>query len=207
MASKKKTARRKTKSTPTGSELLVLSLQRIYSAENHLSQNLPKLSKAIESQRLQALARERLTEGERIISEVELALNDLDESPERKRNFAAEGLIADAREHVQTFTGGPALDSLLLASFQKTEHYCIAAWGTAKALASATGQKISVKAMNRALKEGGKFDARLTKLADKKLTPALLALAETEDTDSGEEVTEKAPIYRSSRRAGGEVRP
>lgn len=58
------------------------------------------------------------------------------------------------------------------------------AWGTAKALAQAVGQKTALRAMDRALKEGGPFDARLTKLAAEEITPALLA-ARSEDDESG----------------------
>jgi ferritin-like metal-binding protein YciE len=58
---------------------------------------------------------------------------------------------------------------------QKTEHYCIAAWRTAKALAEALGEKTAARSMERAIKEGKSFDEELTKLADKEITPALLS--------------------------------
>ena len=51
-----------------------------------------------------------------------------------------ERLIDDAREHVPEIARGPSLDAVLIAATQKTEHYCIAAWGTAKSLGQATGQ-------------------------------------------------------------------
>jgi len=41
-------------------------------------------------------------------------------------------LINDAREHVQEIAAGPALDAVLIAAIQKTEHYCIAAWGSSR---------------------------------------------------------------------------
>jgi ferritin-like metal-binding protein YciE len=109
----------------------------------------------------------------------------MDESPGRKKNVAAEGLINDAREHVQEIEAGPALDAVLIGAMQKTEHYCIAAWGTARALAQAVGQKTATRAMERALKEGGPFDERLTKLAAEEITPALLAAQSAdEEVDS-----------------------
>ena len=181
MATKKASSRKATKKTPTGIDLLVLELQEIHGAESQLSRVLPKLAKSIDAQSLRNMAEERLTEGERIIADIEDVLEEMEESPGRKKNIAAEGLIADAREHTQEIEAGAALDSVLVASLQKTEHYCIAAWGTAKALAAAMGQKTAVKAMDRALKEGIKFDQRLTELAEKELTPALLATEESED--------------------------
>jgi ferritin-like metal-binding protein YciE len=192
MATKRKSADRSRKEAPGAKELLVLELQQIHSAENQLSRVLPRLTKSIQSETLRGMMEDRLSEGEQIIKDLETELEELDESPGRKKNIAAEGLIADAREHVQEMEPGPALDSVLTAAIQKTEHYCIAAWGTAKALGSATGQKTAARAMDRALKEGGKFDEQLTELAETELTPALLAMESGEDdSDTGSDQSKK----------------
>jgi ferritin-like metal-binding protein YciE len=185
MATKRKSSGRSEKDSPDARELLVLELQEIHSAESQLSRVLPRLSKALDSEELGTLMEERLAEGERIIKEIEAVLDEMEESPGRKKNVAAEGLINDAREHVQEIEAGPALDAILIGAMQKTEHYCIAAWGTAKALAQAVGQKTATRAMERALKEGGPFDERLTKLAAEEITPALLAAAQSEDGEAG----------------------
>lgn len=185
MATKRKSSGRSEKDSPDATELLVLELREIHSAESQLSRVLPRLSKALNSEELGTLMEERLAEGERIIKEIEAVFDEMEESPGRKKNVAAEGLINDAREHVQEIEAGPALDAVLIGAMQKTEHYCIAAWGTAKALAQAVGQKAATRAMDRALKEGGPFDERLTKLAAEEITPALLAAAESEDGEAG----------------------
>ncbi len=186
MAAKK--SRRRSKESPTANELLVLELQEIHSAETQLARALPRLNKAVESETLRELLEQRLSEGEQVIADVESALEELEESPGRKKNAAAEGLINDAREHTQEIEAGPALDATLIAAVQKTEHYCIAAWGTARSLAGATEQSSAAKAMERALEEGRKFDEQLTQLAEGEITPALLEGAEEEDADSeGEE--------------------
>jgi ferritin-like metal-binding protein YciE len=176
------------KESPDATELLVLELQAIHNAESQLARVVPRLSKAIDSEQLRGMMDERLQEGERIIKDIEAIFEEMEESPGRRKNVAAEGLINDAREHVQEVESGPSLDAVLIASVQKTEHYCIAAWGTAKALASAVGQKDAVKAMDRALKEGGKFDARLTALAENEITPALLSQGSESEGDGQENV-------------------
>jgi ferritin-like metal-binding protein YciE len=185
MATKRKSSGRSGKESPDATELLTLELQEIHSAENQLSRVLPRLTKALESEKLGALMEERLAEGERIIKEIEAVFDEMDESPGRRKNVAAEGLINDAREHVQEIEAGPALDVVLIGAMQKTEHYCIAAWGTAKALAQAVGQKAATRAMERALKQGGPFDEQLTKLAEEEITPALLAAAQSGDDEVG----------------------
>lgn len=181
----RKSSRRQQES-PDADELLLMELQQIHSAETQLARQLPRLSKAVESGTLREMLDERLEEGERIIKDIEGVLDELDESPGRRRNVAAEGLINDAREHIQEIERGPALDCVLIAALQKTEHYCIAAWGTARALANAVDQESAASAMDRALKEGGPYDEKLTALAEKEITPALLA-TQSEDTDSDTE--------------------
>lgn len=184
MATKAKASGRPRKNSPDANELLILELQEIHSAESQLSHVLPRLAKAVQSPKLAAMLELRLEQGERLIKDIEGVLDELEESPGRKKNVAAEGLISDAREHVQEIEQGPALDALLLGAIQKTEHYCIAAWGTARALAEAVGQKAASSAMETALKEGGPFDEHLTELAEQEITPALLSGEEEDDVDS-----------------------
>lgn len=207
---KAKTSRQRRKESPGARELLVLELQQIHSAESQLARVLPRLGKAVQSDSLRSMLDERLEEGERIITDIEKALDELDETPGRKRNVAAEGLINDAREHVEEIEPGPALDAVLIGALQKTEHYCIAAWGTARALAEAVSEKGAVSAMERALKEGGPFDEQLTKLAESEITPALLSADDEgsdeeekeEETSSGDGRTPSKRGSKSEQRAG-----
>lgn len=186
MASKGKSNRAR-KESPDGTELLVLELQEIHNAENQLSRVLPRLVKTVQSDDLKERLELRLEQGERLISEIETALDEMDESPGRKKNVAAEGLINDARERVQEIEPGPALDAVLVGAIQKTEHYCVAAWGTTRSLAQALGEKTIVQAMERALKEGKALDEELTEIAEKELTPALLSgSSEQEEEGQGQ---------------------
>jgi ferritin-like metal-binding protein YciE len=201
MASKSKSTRRPKKESPDGTEVLVTELQEIHNAETQLSRVLPRLAKAVESEALRQKLEERLAQGEQLIQDVETCLEGLDETPGRKKNVAAEGLINDAREHVQEIEAGPALDTVLIGAVQKTEHYCMAAWGTVKALGEALGQKEIARAMERALKEGRKYDEALTQLAESEVTPALLAEGADEEDEEG-----SAQAGARSKRSGAEHR-
>jgi ferritin-like metal-binding protein YciE len=199
MAAQRTSRKQSKKESPDGRELLVMELQQIHSAETQLSRTLPRLSRAVDTDKLRERLDERLNQGERILKEVDAALEELDASPGRRKNVAAEGLINDAREHIQEIEAGPALDAVLIAAIQKTEHYCIAAWGTARSLAQAVGQKDAVKAMERALKEGKQLDEQLTQLAEQEVTPALLAQSQQEEEADNE-------TQPRSRRNGGSER-
>ena len=181
MAARSKSSKRSKSDSPNANELLVAELQEIYSAESQLSRVLPRLSKSVDSDKLRKMLDDRQEEGSRILAELDGAFGEMDQSPGRKKNVAAEGLINDVRERVQEIEQGPALDAVIIGAMQKTEHYCIAAWGTAKSLAQAVGNKTATRAMERALKEGKGVDEKLTQLAEKDITPALLTDADDEE--------------------------
>jgi ferritin-like metal-binding protein YciE len=188
-------ARTHAKQSPDVNELLLLEARDVHSAESQLSRVLPRLAKAVESEKLRELIDRRLQEGERLLKALDRSFDELDASPGRKRNVAAEGLVNDAREHVQEIKRGPALDALLVGSLQKTEHYCIAAWGTVRTLAESVGQQSIVEAMESALDEGKAFDQELTDLSEKEIMPALAeegeeAETEEDSTRDGEEEEE-----------------
>jgi len=189
-----RSSRSSRKESPGLQELLVKELQEIHSAENQLARLIPRLTKAAQSETLQAAIQERMEEGEQIIEDVTSALEELEATPGRKKNVAAEGLVNDMREHVQELEEGPALDTVMIAALQKTEHYCIAAWGTVKAMGAAVGQDDLVSAMDRALEEGRAYDERLTQLALEEITPALMAEASGEEEEGEEEESEDEEI-------------
>jgi ferritin-like metal-binding protein YciE len=199
MASNRKSTRSSKKDSPDATELLVLELQEIHSAESQLSRMLPRLGKSARSETLSGMLETRQAQGQRLIEEIESSLEEMEDSPGRKKNVAAEGLINDLREHVQEIEQGPALDAVLIAGIQKTEHYCIAAWGTAKSLGEATGQTRIVKTMERVLKEGKTLDEELTQLAEREITPALTS--GTEEDESGEDSGDSGNRSRKSRRS------
>ncbi len=200
MASSRKPTRTR-KESPDGNELLLLELQEIHSAESQLSRILPKLMKAVSTEELRDSLEERLSQGERLTREIESALEEMDESPGRKKNVAAEGLINDAREHMQELEPGPALDAVLIAAIQKTEHYCIAAWGTARSLGDSAGQKEVVSSMERALEEGKQMDEALTRLAEEKINPQVFASESEEEEDEETEAEDGSSGSSSRRRA------
>src|ERR1700748_3241655 len=100
MATKEQASRRSSKDSPDANELLVLELREIHSAENQLTRVLPRLAKAAQSEKLAAALELRLEQGERLIKDIDAVFDEMEESPGRKKNVAAEGLINDAREHV-----------------------------------------------------------------------------------------------------------
>jgi ferritin-like metal-binding protein YciE len=179
-------------------DLLTQELKEIYSAERQLSRAIPKLAKTVQSQRLREMLERRREQGGTLIEAIDEALDEIGTTKSRPKNPAMEGLLEDVNEHVDEIKDEAMLDAALLASIQKIEHYCIAAWGTAKSMGNLLGQEKVVEAMERALEEGKRYDEEMTQLAETEVNPAMLGEgeqgkvageqeAEEEEEEGGEE--------------------
>ena len=72
-------------------------------------------------------------------------------------------------------------------------------------MAEATGQEAATKAMDRVLDDGKELDQRLTALAEKEVTPALLSGSDGEE-EPEDEGNEGSNAGNRSRKAGGSER-
>ena len=168
-------------------DVLLGELKEIYSAESQLAKSLPRLARAAESEALKKMLEDRLEHGERLIDDLDRVFEQMDASPGRKKNAAAEGLISEAREHVQDIETGPALDIVLIGAIRKTEHYCIGAWDAVRQLAAAVREHQITNAMERALEDARNYDLEMTRLAETEITPALLSGEENEEAGEAKE--------------------
>lgn len=170
-------------------DMLTTELKEILSAERQLSRAIPRMSKKIQSEKLREMFEQRLEQGETLIQSIEDALDGMDAPKSVPKNIAAEGLIDDVNHHLDEVEDERLIDPLLLASVQKIEHYCIAAWGTAKAMGELLGQDEVVKCMDEVLKEGKEFDEEMTRLAEKEINPQMMANGGMAEDDEEEPAT------------------
>ena len=186
-------------------ELLVTELKEIYSAERQLSRVLPRLAKQVSSDRLREMLDQRREQGAALIEQLDDAFEEMSVSKGRQKNVAAEGLIEDMTQHLDAVDDERFRDPLLLASMQKIEHYCIAAWGTAAAMGRLLKQQKAVQAMEQALNEGKEFDNEMTRLAEEEVNPRMVEgekeeeEGEAQEESEGEDEEEQSGQQASSR--------
>lgn len=120
-------------------ELLTDGLRDIYDAEKQLVKALPKMVKALSNSELKDSLNAHLEQTKNQVTRVERCLESLGEKVKSKPCKAMKGLIEEAQEHVKEHEKGALLDQVIVASAQKVEHYEIAAYGTAKAIAKSIG--------------------------------------------------------------------
>lgn len=120
-------------------ELLVDGLRDIYDAEKQLVKALPKMTRALSNSELKDSFNAHLEQTKNQVTRVERCLESLGEKVKGKPCKAMKGLVEEAQEHLKEHEKGPLLDQVIIASAQKVEHYEIAAYGTAKAIARSMG--------------------------------------------------------------------
>jgi ferritin-like metal-binding protein YciE len=154
-------------------DILITELKEIYSAERQMSRLVPKLLKRIPIDTLKQKLEQRRDQSGVIIEGLDEIFDELEVTKSRPKNVAAEGLVEDINQHIEEIEDLRFLAPVLLASVQKIEHYCIAAWGTARSLGQMLGEERVVQLMDRALEEGKRYDQELTDLAEKEVNPTM----------------------------------
>jgi ferritin-like metal-binding protein YciE len=145
--------------------LLLDQLKDLYSAEKQITKALPKMAKAASREELRAAFEEHLTQTEGQIERLDQAFEKMGHNARAKKCVAMEGLIEEAKEHLEEEMEPGVLDAALIASAQKVEHYEIAAYGTARTWAQEIGQQEVADLLQQTLDEEAATDRKLTELA------------------------------------------
>jgi ferritin-like metal-binding protein YciE len=175
-----------TMSLDTLQDLLVQQLKDLYSAEHQITKALPKMAKAASNETLAQAFRTHLAETEDQIGRLEQVFETLEVSPRGKKCVGMVGLLEEGAETMSEDGEDLVIDAGLIADAQRVEHYEIAAYGTAKALATLLGHHRIVKLLDQTLKEEMATDQTLTRIAEREVNPqAAQTDAEAGAMDSG----------------------
>src|SRR5947207_15466174 len=125
----------------------------------------PELKNALAHHREQTLAQQ-----ERLDS-----LLTRHRSAQAHRDQAVQGLVREGEKMLMMLKGNDLRDAGLIASAQKLEHYEIAAYGTAAALAGQLDLRDEQKMLHLSMEEEKRVDVVLTKLAKREVNPDAVA--------------------------------
>jgi len=182
---------------PSIQEMLTDSLRDILDAERQALKSLPKLSRAATSQELKQAFTEHLEVTRGQITRLEQIFESMGERARPKPCKAMQGLVEEAMQHVAEHARGNELDAVLIASGQKVEHYEIASYGTARAMAKSAGLRDAANLLQETLKEEEATDKLLTKVALNVYREMV-----REEGESEEGVEEEEQISRRGGRGG-----
>ena len=158
-------------SLDTMHDLLVAQLKDLYSAEKQLTRALPKLARASTTEALATAFREHLVETEGQIERLDQIFFALEESPLGKRCKGMVGLLEEGDEMMDEQGEPGVVDAGLIADAQRVEHYEIAGYGSAKALAQLLGHEKIARLLDETLKEEIATDRKLAEIAESEVNP------------------------------------
>jgi ferritin-like metal-binding protein YciE len=146
-------------------DVLQEQLEDLHSAETQLVGALPKMAQAAQHEPLREAFQHHLDETREHVRRVEEALAELGISNPTEICKGMQGLIAEGEEMIAQQGDPSAKDAALIGAAQRVEHYEIAAYGTARQLASDCGLDGIRDLMDQTLDEESQADKLLTKIA------------------------------------------
>jgi ferritin-like metal-binding protein YciE len=156
-------------SLDTLQDLLVHQLKDLYNAEHQITKALPRMAKAASNDTLAQAFRTHLAETEDQIGRLDQIFETLEVSPRGKKCVGMQGLLEEGAETMGEEGEDAVIDAGLIADAQRVEHYEIAAYGTAKALATVLGHHRIVKLLDQTLREEMAADQMLTRIAEREV--------------------------------------
>jgi len=192
-----KTQSRSQKEPQSLEGVLYKELQDIYDAEKQLVKALPKMVKAASSEELQEALEEhlRVTEGQ--VERLEQVFERLGRPAKANTCEGMKGLIAEGKEAMEQKASEPFGDIAIIAAAQKVEHYEIASYGTARALAEMTDDADVADLLQQSLDEEKEADEKLTEVTQNLLSD----LPGQEEEMEEEEEESEMNTMRTRRRA------
>jgi len=155
-------------------DVLVVELRDMYSAENQLVKALPKLAKGANSTKLKELFTAHLEQTKGQVERLKEVFEHLDEKPTGERCAGMEGIIEEGKSALDKDEEGASFDVGLIGAALRTEHYEIAAYQVAIAMAKTLGMQDVIDLLTENLSEEMAAAAKMTEAAK----PVLLESAE-----------------------------
>jgi ferritin-like metal-binding protein YciE len=138
----------------------------LYSAEQQITQALPKMASAASSTELRQAFEKHLKQTRNHIDRLENIFSMLNVSSQGEKCKGMEGLLKEGDQILQ-MQGDPSVkDAAIIAAAQRVEHYEIAGYGAARTYAEELDHGEAADLLQNTLDEEGETDKKLTKLAE-----------------------------------------
>ena len=134
-------------------DVFVTELRDLYSAESQLVKALPKMAKGSTSEDLKELFTSHLEQTKGHVERLNQAFSHLDEKPTGEHCKAMEGLVAEGKEQLENDDKGALKDVAIMGAALRVEHYEIAGYTAAIALARQLGEQEIVSLLTETLNE------------------------------------------------------
>ena len=175
-------------------EVLLDALRDLYSAENQLVKALPKLAKGANDAKLKELFTVHLEETKGQVERLKEVFEHLEEKPTGELCKAMQGIVEEGKEALEKDEEGASFDCGLAGAGLRTEHYEIAGYQSAIAMAKTLGMQDVMDLLTENLNEEMAAAAKITEAAK----PLMLQSAQEPKQEEEHKKAPKAAGGRSS---------
>ena len=158
-------------------DMYLAELQELVSVEGQLADALLRIAAAASHPALKRLLLHHRAETEIQNERLVTILRKHGASATAHTDQAMQALVTETKKMLTILKADDLRDAGLIASAQKLEHYEIAAYGTAAALAGQLDLRDEQKMLHLSLEAARRGDAKLTQLAKREVNPDALAAA------------------------------
>jgi ferritin-like metal-binding protein YciE len=162
-------------SIKTMDDLFVATLKDIYYAEKQILKALPGMVKKAKGGELKKALETHRQETEGQVERLDQVFKMLDVPARGKKCEAIEGIIDEAKEHMEEIEDEQVLDAGMISSAQAVEHYEICRYGTLIEWARDLGHQDAIRLLQQNLDEEKNADRLLSQTAKASSNPKAVA--------------------------------
>ena len=177
-------------------EVLIDEMRDLYSAENQIVKAMPKTIKAVSNETMKEMLVAHLEETKNQVMRLRTIFEHLGEKPTGKHCDGTEGCLKEVTEALEEDAEGALKDAGIIGASIRVEHYEIAGYSAAIAMAKTLKESEVVKLLTESLHEEQAAAKNILSGATSILKEA--ADQEDEEDDEEEEDEEKDPEEKKS---------
>lgn len=167
-------------------EILIEEMRDLYSAEQQLVKALPKMARGTKNPELKQMIQEHLEQTKGQVERLREAFQKLEKKPTGEFCKGMEGIVAEGQEQLEKDLQGVLKDLAISGAALRVEHYEVAGYTNAIALAKQLGEKEVAQLLTETLNEEKETAKKITAA-----TKPLLKQASAEDEEEADEEEEE----------------
>ncbi len=172
-------------------DVLVDELRDLYSAETQLVKALPKMAKGAENPQVKTLFTDHLQQTKQQVDRLKQIFQQLEEKPTGELCKGMEGLVAEGAEQLEKDEEGAAKDVCIAGAALRIEHYEIAGYTAAIAIAKTLGETEIVSLLTETLKEEAETGKKIEAASKPLLEEANAEESGDEEDDDDEDLDDE----------------
>jgi len=173
--------------------LLEEELKDLYDAEKRLLRAIPKMAKNASSEELRSALKEHLEVTRNQVDRLEQIFGMLDLPAKAKTCNGMKGIIAEGEETMGEDMEGALMDAAIAGAAQRVEHYEMAAYGAAHAIAEHLGNRDVADLLQQTWDEEREADEKLSQIASQ-----MLEMAPSGDESEMEPASKRSETRKAS---------